>query len=374
MHPAAPALPEPLRSACDYDWPPIWETSPGSRHRCGYGSCRVLRVNENDVLTYYDPGGRKLGWEPVPDYMCTWRDWWAPILIDSQDDPGRLGRSPAILDAIMRELHDYSVVMGEVAKVYGQLTGDQITKPNAAAHHVLDAVADRENEHVVVILDRLAEALEAAGHAAAARIARNMREDYGGDPDLTIPDSGVAFRVLKAGPFAVHITDDPAWTPDGQLFCDDTLVIISGTSPVRLVCRAADLPGGGEDPQRRDLALQALAGLCHDHGWCADIPAASDEAITIISDQHADAAAAVVAEALRAAGPGPVAWHADADSAAAGRDGVQLVDGTWPVQLYVPAGEAAAADLAARLTRHDGWRAEPSDDGWVTVIPAVPPE
>jgi hypothetical protein len=369
MHPAAPPLPEPLRSDCDHDWPPMWRTRPGSRHRCGYGSCRVLRVNDNDVLTYYAPDGTTIGWEPVPDYMLTWRGWWAPLL--SGDDSALPGPDEVDPDAIMRELHDYSMVMAEVTKVYGELTGDQITKPNAAAHHVLDAAAARENEHVVDVLDRLADELEAAGHPAAARAVRNMREDYGGDPDLTIPSSGVAYRVLSAGPFRVFFTDDPGWTPDGQLFCDDTLVIISGTSPVQVVCRAADLPGGGEDPQRRDQALQLLGQLCRDQGWCADLGAG---VITIISDQDADAAAATVAAALQAAGLGPVTLHDDdahdADDAD-GNDGIHITSGTWPVQIHVPAGEAAAAALAARLAEQEGWRAEQAEPGWLAVIPAL---
>ena len=66
--------------------------------------------------------------------------------------------------------------------------------------------------------------------------------------------------------------------------------------------------------------------------------------------------------------------QAESDTAA-GRDGVHIINGTWPVQLYVPAGNDAAADLAGGLSRsNEGWHAETGGDGWVTVIPAVPHE
>ena len=378
MHPAVSPLPEPPQSDCEHDWPPMWETISGSRHRCGRGPCRVLRVNEDDVLTYYDQAGTKIGWEPVPDYMRTWREWWAPLLSGgAQDGPSQPGPRPADLTAIMRELHHYGAMMTEVAKVYDELTGGRISKPNTAAFHVLDASARREDEHIVHVLDLLAGRLEEAGHAAAARIARNMREDYGGEPDTTIPDSGIVFRELRrevrsGAQFRPLLADPPRWSPGTGPYCDDTLVIISGTSPVQVACRAADLPGGGEDPQRRDQVLLVLGELCRDRGWIADVADVGDQIITIVSDQHAAAAATVVTETLRAAGLGPVTLHDDADDAAAGLDGIHVIAGTWPVQLHIAAGEPAAADLARWLARQDGWRAEPSGDGWVAAIPAVP--
>jgi hypothetical protein len=234
---------------------------------------------------------------------------------------------------------------------------------------VLAASARREDEHIVSVLDLLAGQLEEAGHAAAARITRNMREDYGGEPDTTIPDPGTVFRVLSGAQFRTLRADPPRWSPGTGPYCDDTLAIISGTSPVQVACRAADLPGGGEDPQRRDHALQVLSEVCRDRGWVADVADAGDQIITIVSDQHAAAAAAVVTEALRAAGLGPVTLH---DDATTGQDGIHVVDGTWPVQLHIPAGEAAAADLARWLAGQDGWCAEPTGDGWVAAIPAVP--
>lgn len=296
----------------------------------------MLRVNEDDVLTYYDQAGTKIGWEPVPDYMRTWREWRAPLLSGgAQDGPSQPGPRQADLTAIMRELHHYGAMMTEVAKVYDELTGGRISKPNTAAFHVLDASARREDEHIVHVLDLLAGRLEEAGHAAAARIARNRREDYGGEPDTTIPDSGIVFRELRrevrsGAQFRPLLADPPRWSPGTGSYCDDTLVIISGTSPVQVVCRAADLPGGGEDPQRRDQVLLVLGELCRDRGWIADVADVGDQIITIVSDQHAAAAATVVTETLRAAGLGAVTLHDDAD-AAAGLDGIHVIVGTWPV-------------------------------------------
>jgi hypothetical protein len=200
--------------------------------------------------------------------MRNWRDWWIPLLSGgAQAGPSQPGPRPADLTALMRELHDYDATITEVAKVYDELTGGRVSKPNTAACHVLDASARREDEHIVSVLDLLADQLEEAGHDAAARIARNMREDYGGEPDTTIPDSGTVFRVLAGAQFRTLLADPPRWSPGTGPFCDHTLVIISGTSPVQVACRAADLPGGGEDLQRRDQALRVLGDLCRDRGW-----------------------------------------------------------------------------------------------------------
>lgn len=375
MDQAVSRIPEPLQSDCEHDWPPMWETRPGSRHRCGRGPCRVLRVNEDDVLTYYSPEGTRVGWQPVPDYMLTWRDWWVPLLSAAAgDDPSQAGPRPPGLDAIMRELADYAAMMPEVTTVYSELTGGKLSKPNTAACHVLAASAEREDAEIVNVLDLLAAQLEEAGHPAAARIARDMREDYGGDPDMTIPDADIVLRVLSAGRFATVLADPPSWSPGAGPFSDDTLAVISGTSPVQVVCRAADLPVGGEDPERREQALRVVGELCRGRGWVVDVGIAGERIITIVSGQHAASAATVVAEALQAGGMGPVTLHAASASAAAGLDGFHVVDGTWPVQLHNPAGEPAAVNLARWLAGQDGWRAEPSGGGWVTVIPAVPAE
>jgi hypothetical protein len=291
--------------------------------------------------------------------MRSWRDFWRPRRggEDGHVDP----------DKIMRELADYGRMMAEVTKVYCAITGDLISKPDTAAHHVLEAAARRHHEGIVDVLDQLAAQLEEAGHIAAARMARDLREDHGGEPDDTVPDPDGVRRAL-AGPGRDVFTAGPGYGLSGPL-CTDTLAIIRGTSPVQVLCRASDLPRGGEDPERLARLRQLVNGKCLERNWRADI---GENLITIISGQDAGAAAAMVAETLRLARLGPVTVHDDDDDTAASRDGIHLIDGTWPVQLYVPAGDTAAADLAGWLARsNEGWRAEPAGDGWVTVIPAV---
>ena len=68
--------------------------SPGRRHRFGRGPCRVLRVNEDDVLTYFDQAGTKIGWEPVPDLHAQLAGTGgtpAPQLRHPQADPSQTG-------------------------------------------------------------------------------------------------------------------------------------------------------------------------------------------------------------------------------------------------------------------------------------------
>jgi len=46
-------------------------------------------------------------------------------------------------DQVKKELYDYACVMHEVAKVYCELTGSRISKPNTKAESVISVV----NEH-----------------------------------------------------------------------------------------------------------------------------------------------------------------------------------------------------------------------------------
>src|SRR4051794_24540157 len=115
-------LTPPPPSSCPHDWPPAGYTKPGSRHRCGHGGCRVLRVRDDaGILTYYGPDNQLLGQEPLPGYVRTWEDWWAPLL------GAGAGAGTLDLDLIMRELSDCSTVLDEVLKVYSTLTGDRVT-------------------------------------------------------------------------------------------------------------------------------------------------------------------------------------------------------------------------------------------------------
>lgn len=46
------------------------------------------------------------------------------------------------LAQVKRELYDYAVVLEEVSKVYDELTGGKITKPNTEAFHVINAAEE----------------------------------------------------------------------------------------------------------------------------------------------------------------------------------------------------------------------------------------
>lgn len=75
----------------------------------------------------------------VPDYVQTYRDYWADIV---EDGDGNLN-----LDQVMRELHDYTEFMGQASEVYAELTGGRISKPNTMAFEVI-AEADELNSRL----------------------------------------------------------------------------------------------------------------------------------------------------------------------------------------------------------------------------------
>lgn len=71
----------------------------------------------------------------MSDYAETYDDFWKEIV---ENPDGTLNR-----DQVMRELHDYRVLLEEVPKVYDEVTGGRLSKPNTAACHVIDAVNER---------------------------------------------------------------------------------------------------------------------------------------------------------------------------------------------------------------------------------------
>jgi hypothetical protein len=68
-------------------------------------------------------------------------------------------------------------------------------------------------------------------------MARDLREDHGGEPDDTIPDPDGVRRAL-AGPGRDVFAVGPGYDMSGPL-CTDTLAIIRGTSPVQVLSLAA---------------------------------------------------------------------------------------------------------------------------------------
>jgi hypothetical protein len=73
------------------------------------------------------------------DYKKTYDNFWKPIV----ETNGKLD-----LDKVMRELHDYHFLMGEVPKVYGHVSGDKISKPNTHAFEVINAHDEQRKKDI----------------------------------------------------------------------------------------------------------------------------------------------------------------------------------------------------------------------------------
>ncbi len=88
------------------------------------------------------------------DYKKTYQDFWKPLVeTDGKLDP----------DKVMRELHDYHFMIGEVPKVYGHVSGNKISKPNTYAFEVINAHDDQCREDTeFAVNEAVKEALEKA--------------------------------------------------------------------------------------------------------------------------------------------------------------------------------------------------------------------
>ncbi|MBH8565922.1 hypothetical protein I8748_27775 [Nostoc sp. CENA67] len=73
--------------------------------------------------------GRPIDMAIENSYEQTFADFWQNILCDENGEID--------LDSVKRELHDYYIVMQEATKVYHELTGGKISKPNTKAVHVI---------------------------------------------------------------------------------------------------------------------------------------------------------------------------------------------------------------------------------------------
>lgn len=74
---------------------------------------------------------------PGDDVERVWRTFWADIVA-----PG----GALDVEAVKRELHDYSTILDEVPKVYMHVTDGRISKPNTHASAVIDVAEEREEE------------------------------------------------------------------------------------------------------------------------------------------------------------------------------------------------------------------------------------
>lgn len=82
----------------------------------------------------------------MSDYENTYDEFWKEIV---ENPDGTLN-----LDQIKRELHDYAKIMDEASKVYDDVTGSRISKPNASASAVIAAANECTEEWLD---DRIAE-------------------------------------------------------------------------------------------------------------------------------------------------------------------------------------------------------------------------
>lgn len=64
---------------------------------------------------------------PEETYQCFWK-----LIVEKNGEID--------FEQVKKELHDFHVVMGEVSKVYDQLTGGQLSKPNYYADGVISEV------------------------------------------------------------------------------------------------------------------------------------------------------------------------------------------------------------------------------------------
>lgn len=79
----------------------------------------------------------------LPDYIQTFRDFWAPIVAPN----GVLD-----MDQVMRELYDFHVLMGNVSRVYDNLTFGRISKPLTDPDVVISVVEQLQEEPVAGIV------------------------------------------------------------------------------------------------------------------------------------------------------------------------------------------------------------------------------
>jgi hypothetical protein len=98
--------------------------------------------------------------ENEPDYLRDYRQFWAPLV---ENPDGTINR-----DKVARELADYQLVMVEASKVYDELTGGRLSKPNTAAHHVINFANERAAaDHAADLLDNLLDRMTTEYDAAA---------------------------------------------------------------------------------------------------------------------------------------------------------------------------------------------------------------
>jgi hypothetical protein len=124
------------------------------------------------------------GWRPPHQPRDTFVGFWDDLVAPD----GHLDA-----DLVRAELNDYWMVMGEVAKVYAELTDGRISKPNTLAVHVIgeaNEAAERAIHPAVreEVAEEIAQAIELAANqsyrtrGAAYRHAATIAREIGGRP------------------------------------------------------------------------------------------------------------------------------------------------------------------------------------------------
>ncbi len=75
---------------------------------------------------------------PEKDYNQVYEEFWKDII---EDENGNLNK-----DQVKRELADFYFIMNEVPKVYMEVTGGMISKPNTFAFEVIGEAENRIQE------------------------------------------------------------------------------------------------------------------------------------------------------------------------------------------------------------------------------------
>lgn len=123
---------------------------------------------------------------------ATFDEFWADLVTTG----GQLDEAKVRL-----ELHDYHLVMDEVARAYDELTHGRISKPNTAAHHVVSEANDAAESWYAHLLCERADDLDEPAGTALRAVAEDWRPGAVAEWDeikasrarnRTSPDSGTA--------------------------------------------------------------------------------------------------------------------------------------------------------------------------------------